>query len=209
MGGSSTPPVEAQASTPAAVSDGIPTFFIAGMVSCPVVSTLVTTLPLMEPIRPLEKMATLAGPPRTCPSSAKARSRKTPAAGELQRDAEQQKPDHQIGKRAERQAEDALDAERVISGGLGQVDGSRTAVPAGIRDQRQDRKRAAMTNSDQPPARRTASSSSTHKTTHRTVASSAHRTPSPHPGSLSLGEEVDTNSHYRSASSSSRIAAVD
>ncbi len=46
---------------------------MAGIVSTPVVSTLVITLPLMEPIRPLEKIDTLAGPPRTWPSNANAR----------------------------------------------------------------------------------------------------------------------------------------
>ncbi len=46
---------------------------MAGIDSTPVVSTLVMTLPLIEPIRPLAKIDTLAGPPRTCPSRAKAR----------------------------------------------------------------------------------------------------------------------------------------
>jgi hypothetical protein len=49
---------------------------MAGIVITPVVSTFVMTLPLMEPIRPLEKMATLAAPPRTPPSNANAKSRK-------------------------------------------------------------------------------------------------------------------------------------
>ncbi|HEX6321526.1 MAG TPA: hypothetical protein VFZ84_21865 [Burkholderiales bacterium] len=39
--------------------------FIAGMVTTPVVSTFDTTLPDTEPIRPLAKIDTLAGPPRT------------------------------------------------------------------------------------------------------------------------------------------------
>ncbi len=46
------------------------------MVSTPVVSTLVMTLPDIDPIRPEEKMATFAGPPRRPPSSEKARLRK-------------------------------------------------------------------------------------------------------------------------------------
>ena len=65
MGGSRTPPVDAQASTPAAVSGSMPACFIAGMVIWPVVRTLVTTLPLIDPIRPLLIIATFAGPPRT------------------------------------------------------------------------------------------------------------------------------------------------
>ena len=54
--------------------------FIAGMVTTPVVSTLETTLPLTEPIRPLAKIATLAGPPRTAPNRASARLLKNCAA---------------------------------------------------------------------------------------------------------------------------------
>ena len=46
------------------------------MVITPVVSTLVITEPLIDPIKPEEKIATLAGPPRTLPSRAKARLRK-------------------------------------------------------------------------------------------------------------------------------------
>ena len=72
-GGINTPPVEAQASTPPAKERLIPIRRMAGIDSTPVVSTLLITLPLMEPISPLEKIDTLAGPPRTCPSSANAR----------------------------------------------------------------------------------------------------------------------------------------
>ena len=64
-GGMSTPPVEAQVSIPAAIVPFMPTLRMAGMVMTPVVSTLVTTLPESEPISPLERIATLAGPPRT------------------------------------------------------------------------------------------------------------------------------------------------
>src|SRR3970282_2278876 len=46
--------------------------FIAGIVTTPVVSTLETTLPDTEPIRPLAKIATLAGRPRTEPKRANA-----------------------------------------------------------------------------------------------------------------------------------------
>src|SRR3546814_14334774 len=80
IGGISTPPVEAQASTPPAKAGLKPTFFIAGMVMQPVVSTFETTLSLIEPNRPDEKIATLAGPPRTLPSSAKAKLMKQATA---------------------------------------------------------------------------------------------------------------------------------
>ena len=73
IGGIITPPVEAQASIAPAVFDRIPMRFIAGMVSDPVVRTLVTGPPDMEPKRPEEKIATFAGPPRTWPSRAKAK----------------------------------------------------------------------------------------------------------------------------------------
>ena len=72
-GGINTPPVEAQASTPPANERLMPMRRMAGIESTPVVSTLLITLPLMEPIRPLEKIDTLAGPPRTWPKSAKAK----------------------------------------------------------------------------------------------------------------------------------------
>ena len=65
IGGNRTPPVEAQDSTPAAYSFSIPFFCIAGIVIWPVVRTLVITLPLIEPIRPLDTIATLAEPPLT------------------------------------------------------------------------------------------------------------------------------------------------
>ena len=79
-GGINTPPVEAQASTPAAKGAVNLMRRMAGMVMTPVVITLVTTEPLIEPIRPLATMATLAGPPRMCPSNAKARlMKKVPA----------------------------------------------------------------------------------------------------------------------------------
>ena len=75
-GGNSTPPVEAHASMPPAADALKPDRFIAGIVNCPVVNTFVTTLPLIDPIRPLERIATFAGPPRTRPKSENARSMK-------------------------------------------------------------------------------------------------------------------------------------
>ena len=62
---------------PPATSRAIPDLRMAGMVSWPVVSTLVTTLPLMEPIRPLDTMATLAGPPAGDPKSQTPSSKRT------------------------------------------------------------------------------------------------------------------------------------
>ena len=65
MGGIIVPPVDAQASMAPAVFARTPMRFIAGMVSEPVVSTLVIGPPDIEPNNPEEKIATLAGPPRT------------------------------------------------------------------------------------------------------------------------------------------------
>src|SRR5665648_1304024 len=48
--------------------------FINGMVKLPVVTTLATELPLIEPIKPLAITATLAGPPVVCPARAIAMS---------------------------------------------------------------------------------------------------------------------------------------
>ncbi len=76
-GGISTAPVEAQASIPAACSRSNPVRRIAGIDIAPVVSTLVITLPLIDPSKPLEKIETLAAPPRTVPRMAKDRSMKT------------------------------------------------------------------------------------------------------------------------------------
>ena len=65
IGGKRTPPVDAQDSTPAAYSFSMPLFCMAGIVICPVVKTFVITLPLIDPINPLDTIATLAEPPRT------------------------------------------------------------------------------------------------------------------------------------------------
>jgi len=65
---------------PAAKLGAKPIRFMAGMVTTPVVSTLETTLPLTEPINPLAKIETFAGPPRTEPNSANARLLKKCAA---------------------------------------------------------------------------------------------------------------------------------
>ena len=63
MGGISAPPELAAASTPAAVTGLNPELFIRGIVNVPVVAVLATALPDREPMRPLLKTATLAGPP--------------------------------------------------------------------------------------------------------------------------------------------------
>ena len=73
MGGIKTPPVDAQASTPEAYSFVNPMRRIAGMDNGPVVRTLLIGPPLIDPIRPLEKIETFAGPPRKCPRRAKAK----------------------------------------------------------------------------------------------------------------------------------------
>src|SRR3546814_16956523 len=79
-GGIRAPRVEAQASIAAECVGEKPAFFIAGMVIGPVVSTFDATLPLIEPNSAEAKIATLAEPPRTLPSRAKATlMKKTPA----------------------------------------------------------------------------------------------------------------------------------
>ena len=57
-GGRIAPPVEAVASQAAANSGGYPRFFISGMETAPVSVILAATLPVMEPINPLESTAT-------------------------------------------------------------------------------------------------------------------------------------------------------
>ena len=64
IGGIKTPPVDAQASTPDAYSLLNPIRRMAGIESGPVVRTLLIGPPLIEPINPLEKIETFAGPPR-------------------------------------------------------------------------------------------------------------------------------------------------
>ena len=63
IGGMRAPPELAAASIPAAVSESNPELFISGIVNVPVVAVLATALPESEPISPLLKTATLAGPP--------------------------------------------------------------------------------------------------------------------------------------------------
>ena len=46
---------------------------MVGIVSLPVVTTFEITLPLKEPKNPLDRMATLAGPPRLLPINAEAK----------------------------------------------------------------------------------------------------------------------------------------
>src|SRR3989304_3277908 len=62
-GGVSTPPLEAFASTAAASSARKPVRFMAGIVTTPGASTLLTALPLMLPKSPLARVAHLALPP--------------------------------------------------------------------------------------------------------------------------------------------------
>ena len=69
-GGKICPPVDATASTAPAYSLRYPTFFMSGIVNVPVVTTLATALPLMEPINALDKTDASAGPPRIRPVDA-------------------------------------------------------------------------------------------------------------------------------------------
>ncbi len=66
------------------------------------------------PKKPLEKMAILAGPPRTAPNKAQAKSMKNfPPAGLLQKPAEDDEDDHKGGRNPQGHAEDSL-AEEVV-----------------------------------------------------------------------------------------------
>ena len=86
-----------------------PTRFMAGMVMTPVVRTLVITLPDMEPMRPDEKIATLAGPPRWFAQERKGEvEEERTAARVLQRNAEDQEADDEVGERIHRNAENAF-----------------------------------------------------------------------------------------------------
>ena len=69
-----SPPVDAAASTAPATWDLKPIFFIMGMVKDPVMTALAVLLPEIEPISPLERTATFAGPPRKRPATAVAKS---------------------------------------------------------------------------------------------------------------------------------------
>ena len=81
---------------------------MVGIVSCPVVITFVTTLPLMDPISPLAKIATLADPPRTCPRVANARLIKTAAARTLKGRAKNEEANDNLGKCLKRQTDQTL-----------------------------------------------------------------------------------------------------
>ncbi len=71
-GGVNCPLVEEATSTAPAFSGVKPTFFISGMVKVPVVTTLAMDEPDTSPVMPEDTTAALAGPPRICPSPAKA-----------------------------------------------------------------------------------------------------------------------------------------
>jgi len=74
IGGIKTPPVEAHASMPAAYSLENPVLRMAGMVITPVVTTLDTALPEMEPNSAEPTTAIFALPPRDRPVAANAKS---------------------------------------------------------------------------------------------------------------------------------------
>ena len=69
-----SPPVEAAASTAAATWALKPIFFIMGMVKDPVITAFAVLLPEIDPISPLDRTATFAGPPRNWPATAVAKS---------------------------------------------------------------------------------------------------------------------------------------
>ena len=70
----SAPPELAAACTPAAVTGRKPALRIIGMVNVPVVAVFATALPESEPIRPLLRTATFAGPPELRPKTRSAKS---------------------------------------------------------------------------------------------------------------------------------------
>jgi len=72
IGGVSWPLVEEATSTAPAFSEENPTRFISGMVKVPVVTTLAIEEPEIRPVIAEDTTAALAGPPRKCPSKAKA-----------------------------------------------------------------------------------------------------------------------------------------
>ena len=74
IGGVICPPVEEAASTAPEKCDGYPIFFIAGIVSEPVVTVFAIDEPEIVPINAEEKIATLAGPPEYLPASNIAKS---------------------------------------------------------------------------------------------------------------------------------------
>ena len=67
-GGISAPPELAAACTPAAATGLNPALRIMGIVKVPVVAVFATALPDSDPINPLLRMATLAGPPGLLPN---------------------------------------------------------------------------------------------------------------------------------------------
>ncbi len=93
--------------------------FITGIVIVPAVSTLLTIEPDIMPSMALAKMQTLAAPPRNVPHSANETLMKNlPGAGHHERGAEDEKADHRLGERLERDAEETLDREHVIGARL-------------------------------------------------------------------------------------------
>jgi hypothetical protein len=74
IGGMSWPPVEAEASTPAANLAGKPARFISGMVMTPVETVLATAEPEIVPVSAEPSTATKPGPPTSRPATARARS---------------------------------------------------------------------------------------------------------------------------------------
>ena len=71
-GGITCPLTDAATSMAAAFSAGYPTRLIRGIVSGPVVTTLVMDEPEIMPVAADATTAALAGPPRKCPSNATA-----------------------------------------------------------------------------------------------------------------------------------------
>ena len=86
-GGINWPPVEAAASTPPANFGGKPARFISGMVMTPVETVLATADPVIDPMRPEPRIATIPGPPVMRPAAARASARMKSPAPERTRNA--------------------------------------------------------------------------------------------------------------------------
>ncbi len=97
IGGMSWPPVDAEASTPAANFAGKPAFFISGMVMTPVETVLATAEPDTVPVSAEPITATRPGPPTNRPATARARSMtKSPAGARPHKEcAEQNEHEHE------------------------------------------------------------------------------------------------------------------
>ena len=86
-GGTNAPPDAAAAVIPPAICGLNPTFRIIGMVNVPVVTALATALPESDPISPLPRTDTFAGPPGLPPKTRSEKSMMNCVAPDISRNA--------------------------------------------------------------------------------------------------------------------------